>query len=773
LCAVQACRRKQTLLQAPAPLTITGFFETLHKLRGMSGQGANARRQAVVSKLLRSARDVETRYLVRTLIMCLRVGAGYRSVLPPLAKAALLHRSMLLEAASKDATAAAAADGSAQPTAAAAAAAAACAASSVSRVSKAQLDAASAAVLAAYHRCPNIQIIADVLMTHGPEALEQQVQLSCGVPVKPMLARPCTGAADALKLLSSTAAAGAVAASKGRVKQATAAAAAAGLSAGDLAESAMELLMCDSDSSGGNELGFDEADDGSADSGGEAGTAADTAADTAAGGALAWQQAGSGAVAGSSSSSSSLWLLAEFKYDGQRAQIHVTAEREVSGVLHNAGDYCTSACRLNATAALPCCVSIHQRQYNSRRLHGLCVPPVLSIMSHLLRILTHFKSTNPFAASVLQVRIFSRNCEEHTASFPDVCGAILAALDPSVLPVVLDTELVAVDRADGNRLRAFQELATRRRGTSSTAAAAAAGDGGGDGGGGRSSGSGSVAKGAKRPAVAACLASVRTGKGPQQQKLKLQATPSSSTQLSAASTEGAAAASAGATEAPFTAEQQQQRQQGGQVVPSKSVTAGPGQGQGQEAVDVCVFVFDALCVGGRDLMAHSLRERRAAAAAVLITLTPGVVQLAQGIEVQAGTELLHTAPTAAAAATMALPNQAAAAAGAGGAGAGANSWAAADQQLTEYLFTALDAGCEGLMLKLLDGPGGAAHADRHAGCSYSCGDLSGHASILLPAACLLRACRLACCNTHPSRSCAGARPDLHWLRPSSLPVDSG
>jgi hypothetical protein len=77
------------------------------------------------------------------------------------------------------------------------------------------------------------------------------------------------------------------------------------------------------------------------------------------------------------------------------------------------------------------------------------------------------------------------------------------------------------------------------------------------------------------------------------------------------------------------------------------------------------------------------------------------------------------------------------------------------------------------MLKLLDGPGGAAHADRHAGCSYSCGDLSGHASILLPAACLLRACRLACCNTHPSRSCAGARPDLHWLRPSSLPVDSG
>jgi hypothetical protein len=29
-----------------------------------------------------------------------------------------------------------------------------------------------------------------------------------------------------------------------------------------------------------------------------------------------------------------------------------------------------------------------------------------------------------------------------------------------------------------------------------------------------------------------------------------------------------------------------------------------------------------------------------------------------------------------------------------------------EQQLMEFLFTSLDAGCEGLMLKLLDGPGG-------------------------------------------------------------------
>lgn len=365
-CCPQACRRKQTLLQAPAPLTIRGFYDALHKLAGMSGQGATARRQALVARLLRSARDVETRYLVRTLIMCLRVGAGYRSVLPPLAKAALLHRSMLQEAASKGcpgpAAAAAASggeDGELQSAAAAAAAAtAAHAASSVGRVSKTRLDAAGAAVLAAYHRCPNIEVITDVLLTDGPEALEARVQLSCLVPVKPMLARPCSGAGDALRLLSSTAATGAAAAAKGRVKPVRAGARGGGGSGagagaageGEEEEDAVdELLLQGSEEEGeGEEEGEsgeegeqgeddDNAGGGSGDEGDTAADASATAAATAAAmaavGAQQQQQlAGTGASFGSSSgSSSSLCVLAEFKYDGQRAQIHVSAELEVGG----------------------------------------------------------------------------------------------------------------------------------------------------------------------------------------------------------------------------------------------------------------------------------------------------------------------------------------------------------------------------------------------------------------------------------------------------------
>lgn len=63
------------------------------------------------------------------------------------------------------------------------------------------------------------------------------------------------------------------------------------------------------------------------------------------------------------------------------------------------------------------------------------------------------------------VSIFSRNCETRTASFPDVASAVQKAVDCSTSSIVLDAELVAVDRARGNRLMAFQDLSHRQRGS--------------------------------------------------------------------------------------------------------------------------------------------------------------------------------------------------------------------------------------------------------------------------------------------------------------------
>jgi DNA ligase-1 len=205
-------------------------------------------------------------------------------------------------------------------------AAAAYAARGVGCVSKAQLNAAGAAVLAAYHRCPNVQIIADCLMIHGPDALEQRVQLSCGVPVKPMLARPCSGAADALKLLSGTAAAGAVAAARGRVKHASGAAAAA--AGGQLGKEAAGVLsVSDEGEEGeGSEAEENDAGDSGEEEDGEAAALTVAAADAAAVviGGKAQLGGGSGG-----SGSGVLSVLTEYKYDGQRAQIHVSADGQV------------------------------------------------------------------------------------------------------------------------------------------------------------------------------------------------------------------------------------------------------------------------------------------------------------------------------------------------------------------------------------------------------------------------------------------------------------
>lgn len=52
--------------------------------------------------------------------------------------------------------------------------------------------------------------------------------------------------------------------------------------------------------------------------------------------------------------------------------------------------------------------------------------------------------------------------------FEDVAGLVHSNNCVCVLggatSLVLDAELVAIDRADGNRLKAFQELSTRARG---------------------------------------------------------------------------------------------------------------------------------------------------------------------------------------------------------------------------------------------------------------------------------------------------------------------
>jgi DNA ligase-1 len=63
------------------------------------------------------------------------------------------------------------------------------------------------------------------------------------------------------------------------------------------------------------------------------------------------------------------------------------------------------------------------------------------------------------------VCIFSRNGDETTSRFPDLVDVIKQFSCPAAETFMLDAEVVATDRINGNKLMSFQELSTRERGS--------------------------------------------------------------------------------------------------------------------------------------------------------------------------------------------------------------------------------------------------------------------------------------------------------------------
>ena len=79
--------RNQRLLIEPTPLTIVAVHEALQKIAAEEGKGSQTGRQTLIVKLLRSCKSSEIRFLVRTLLGNMRLGANIRTVLSALAMA--------------------------------------------------------------------------------------------------------------------------------------------------------------------------------------------------------------------------------------------------------------------------------------------------------------------------------------------------------------------------------------------------------------------------------------------------------------------------------------------------------------------------------------------------------------------------------------------------------------------------------------------------------------------------------------------------------------
>ena len=285
------CKHTQATLARPLPLTVAGVHATLRGIAAERGPGAARRRQTAVLMLLRSCREAETKYLVRTLVQALRVGANWRSVVPAVAKAFVIHSvqaealAKILKKEASPSTSAAAAAQQPPPLPAV--------------PPKAQLDAASTAAIAAFHVCPNLDLLIEAMHAGPMHTLEERCRLTPGVPIKPMLAKISQGIADAITQLK-------------------------------------------------------------------------------------------GAP-----------FVAEYKYDGVRAQIHLSASEFTSTAI-DPGDPHQSN-----TAIIP-------------------------------------------ESSTGRVMVFSRNCENKTMSFPDVAQQVIDAAEGGAQSCILDAEVVAVERNNNN-----------------------------------------------------------------------------------------------------------------------------------------------------------------------------------------------------------------------------------------------------------------------------------------------------------------------------------
>ncbi|OQD77455.1 hypothetical protein PENDEC_c002G03521 [Penicillium decumbens] len=91
--AFEAKKRQAFTLVRPKPLKIKGVYESLLKIAKSKGSGSQETKQRIVEKLLQDTRGAEeSRYIVRTLVQNLRIGAVKTTMLIALARAFLYSK---------------------------------------------------------------------------------------------------------------------------------------------------------------------------------------------------------------------------------------------------------------------------------------------------------------------------------------------------------------------------------------------------------------------------------------------------------------------------------------------------------------------------------------------------------------------------------------------------------------------------------------------------------------------------------------------------------
>jgi ATP-dependent DNA ligase I len=91
--AFEAKKRQSFTLRKPKPLTIKSVYESLVKIANSKGHGSQEIKQRIIERLILDTRGAEeSRYIVRTLVQHLRIGAVKTTMLIALSRALLLSK---------------------------------------------------------------------------------------------------------------------------------------------------------------------------------------------------------------------------------------------------------------------------------------------------------------------------------------------------------------------------------------------------------------------------------------------------------------------------------------------------------------------------------------------------------------------------------------------------------------------------------------------------------------------------------------------------------
>ncbi|XP_060193052.1 DNA ligase 6 isoform X2 [Lycium barbarum] len=168
----QLCRQTQSLLAPPVALTVRGVYAALRRISLQAGSGSAIRKKSLIVKLMCSCREKEMKFLVRTLVRNLRIGAMMRTVLPALAQAVVFNSTPY---------------------------------EGLVENLKECLQQLSADVVEAYNILPSLDVLVPSLMEKGIEFSSNTLSMAPGIPIKPMLAKITNGAPQVLKLFQNKA----------------------------------------------------------------------------------------------------------------------------------------------------------------------------------------------------------------------------------------------------------------------------------------------------------------------------------------------------------------------------------------------------------------------------------------------------------------------------------------------------------------------------------------------------------------------------------------